>query len=265
MASRSQGTASSFALGLLLVAGSFFHVALADLSDITATACDDGASCGDMTELEPSELYLLQRKAQVIRKATVETSSLTRDLVKVYTNKSTLPASLHIHQFKDRCPHSRASAFVTAVRSHVVPLTQEQRLAMLSTTQASGLSEAWTRFIIGACCFTVIFAGVAIVVLNIIQTRFARIFGDIIERGVQTVADDVLGLEVTLASKLVDVLKGRVILTDLKIANPPHCKSDSFFQRQRRRYPPELVELCLEAPLGQKDQCRVGFRCHQGC
>jgi hypothetical protein len=192
----------------------------------------DGNHCADLLDPEHAELYLLQKKAQVIRKTTmVETASLARDIAKQKARITATPVERSTRgPVKEQLQHSKTSAFVTALRRsrHVTPLTHEQRIKMFSTAEASGLSESWKKAIIGACCLVLALALLAITVVNFIETRFSRVFGDIILQGIDTISEDIIGLDVTIGAMSVAVMQGKVTITNLKLANPPGCKSESF-------------------------------------
>jgi len=64
----------------------------------------------------------------------------------------------------------------------------------------------------------------------VVETKGSGIFKNIVREGIETIAEDVLGLEVTFGSVEVGVLKGSIRITDLKIANPPDWKGESFLK-----------------------------------
>lgn len=222
----------AFVFGTVLLINSFL------IANLTVAASECTAdSCGPTTLFEAdaseSDLYLLQRKAQVIIKSTSSAGSraitdLASRLPKVTPTRlltvDTASDSISRHHLLNRQLHSRSSAFVTALRSRAPNVTYDQRLAMLSTTQASGLSEPWTCVIIIVCSL-VFFVAVAAVVL---ETFFANIFAEIIELGIVAVADEILGLDVKFGSMQVGVVRGSVLVTDLQVANPGNWKSTSF-------------------------------------
>lgn len=101
---------------------------------------------------------------------------------------------------------------------------------MLSAAQASGLSETWKWIIIVTCCLVVFLTGAMTLIVHIIETAFARIFGELVELGIEHVAHDIFGFDVRCGSVQVGVLAGSILINDLEIANPPGWKSDYFMK-----------------------------------
>merc|ERR1719163_2062425 len=104
---------------------------------------------------------------------------------------------------------------------------------MKSTAEVSGLSAFWIWFIIVACCLVVVITGAAVWIVHLVETAFARIFGEMVELGIEAVADEVLGIDVNFGAVEVGVLRGFVLINDLKIANPPNWKSDCFLNAHK--------------------------------
>lgn len=185
-------------------------------------------------EASDSELYLLQRQASIIKNSEKESRSLSKDHIttgkSLYNDAFTTVKqhALNNPECKLKPYHSRASAFVTAARARVVPLSQKQRLSMLSTMEASGLSDSASKASILACSLACVLTCAAFVVLMIVEAKYGRLVGDIVQQGMNTVAEDILGLDVTVSSMRIGVFQGSIILTDLKIANPPKCKNECF-------------------------------------
>jgi len=217
----SLGTGASLGLSIL------FMTSIAFASNFDAAVCDGAA------DVDTSELNLLQKRAQVIRKPVAENPSLlTTDAIKITTDRTAAVKFTTNRTGTSVCSiqmqHSKTSAFVIAMHGRVVPLSQKQRLSMLSTTQVSGLSEAGNRAVIAACAFVVLLTAAVTLVLALIEIKFSQIFTEIVKEGIEIVANDILGLNVTIGSMVVGVLKGSVMITDFNIANPPEWKTDCF-------------------------------------
>lgn len=205
------GTVSTFGFSLLV------------LARVASAAQIDTAVCDGMCQEDASELYLLQKRARVVRKILGEPVSMLTSDVRITANKTV----------DEMCTlkvmHSKTSAFVTAVRGQVVPLSHQRRIAMLSTMEASGYSEPVNRAVIAACVLVLSLFAAATTVAIIIETKFQRVFKEIIQEGIETVSDEILCLDVTSGSTVVNVLKGSIMITDVKIANPTGWKTGCFF------------------------------------
>jgi len=99
---------------------------------------------------------------------------------------------------------------------------------MLSVSQASGFDEQWTSFLNAICVLVAFVIGSFIIALQLAERDFGAMFRGCIERGIASISEDLLGLDVSIGSISISVFQGKVILSDLKIANPTGCKIDSF-------------------------------------
>jgi len=220
------GTVTRFALSFLL------------LSSVAHAAEFEEPACDPSVDTCTSDLNLLQKKASVVKAGSKmardeSKPALVKEVVKdVSKIKITAEAKMSLTAIhKEQCSHSKTSAFVMAARGPVVAsMTHEHRLSMLSTTEASPLSEATKGAIIAACSIVLMLFIAATVVTIVVETRGSGIFKDIVKEGIETIAEDVLGLEVTVGSVEVGVMKGSIRITDLKIANPPDWKTECFLK-----------------------------------
>jgi len=228
-----------------------FSLSLAAASTgITADDCGStlDINVAELTARDP-ELYLLQRHAQVIRKSTSSRDNATVAGVKTATVGSLSASGSRAMVAADavaKTAANRSAGYVSKNSSaHLVqsrtlkivipvgprqppgpPLTKEQRKQHALHAQ-DRIRDFWTQFIILVGGAVLVLGAVLTMILNVIENAFARIFGEMIEVGIEAIADEILGLDVSFGSVQVSVLRGSVHITDLKISNPPKWKQKS--------------------------------------
>lgn len=123
---------------------------------------------------------------------------------------------------------SLPAVFIASASSRIVPITHEQRLSMLSTSEVSGFSEKSLSILRGALIALLVLVCGMIIGLDKMESSCTKLIRELITLGLGLIANHILGADVSFSSVDIRMFKGIVKITNLTVANPPNWRSEYF-------------------------------------